>query len=204
MSRAAAPAAVPPPRATLGMWVFLATELMFFGPLLFGYTLARMAHPESFALASRQTELWVGGVNTAILLISSTAVACAVDAVEAGRRRAGQRLLLGAACLGLLFVGLKTLEYWLDIRKGLLPGTAAMGDGGQGLFFLLYYVMTGVHALHLLAGIVVLLVFSAGLARGTAALCEASHLRVAGLYWHFVDAIWVLLYPILYLVGRSA
>jgi cytochrome c oxidase subunit 3 len=127
-----------------------------------------------------------------------------VEAVDAGRRRAGQRLLLAAAVLGLLFVGLKSLEYWLDVRKGLRPGTATMGDGGDSLFFLLYYVMTGVHALHLLVGIAVLLVFSVGLARGTGALCQASHLRVAGLYWHFVDAVWVLLYPVLYLVGRSA
>ncbi|HEX8989792.1 MAG TPA: cytochrome c oxidase subunit 3 [Rhodocyclaceae bacterium] len=189
-------------RAALGMWVFLATELMFFGPLFFGYGYGRLAFPDAFAAASRHTEVLLGGINTAVLLVSSALMACAVDALEAGKARASRRLLLATATLGAAFLAIKGIEYAHDIERGLLPGGASPLDSGGRIFFLLYYAMTGVHAVHLLIGVGVALAFGFGGGR-VAALSEPGHLRVAGLYWHFVDAIWIFLYPILYLVGRS-
>lgn len=190
-------------RATLGMWVFLATELMFFGPLFFGYWYGRLAFVDAFFAASRQTDVLLGGINTAVLLASSAFMACAVDALEAGRRRASPWLLLATAALGLAFLGIKGVEYLDDFHKGLYPGGDTRLDSGGRLFFLLYYAMTGVHALHLFIGIGVALVFAFGIARRRPALCDPGRLRVAGLYWHFVDSIWIFLYPILYLAGRS-
>ncbi|MGE5468702.1 MAG: cytochrome c oxidase subunit 3 [Ignavibacteria bacterium] len=190
-------------RAVLGMWVFLATELMFFGPLFFGYGYGRFEFGDAFAAASRRTDVLLGAVNTAVLLASSGFMASAVDALEDGRRLAAHRLLFVTAALGMAFLAIKGIEYRHDFERGLYPGSAMPLDGGQQFFFVLYYAMTGLHALHLLIGIAVAAVFGAGIARGAAALASPGRLRVAGLYWHFVDSIWIFLYPILYLVGRS-
>ncbi|MGE5470517.1 MAG: cytochrome c oxidase subunit 3 [Bacteroidota bacterium] len=189
--------------ATLGMWVFLATELMFFGPLFFGYWYGRLHYPEAFAAASRHTDMVLGTINTAILLTSSLLMANAVEALEIGKARAARWILFAVAALGGAFLAVKGLEYRHEWTEHLFPGLGSRLDPGGQFFFLLYFAMTGLHALHLLIGVVIVLVFAIGLSRATSTLAEPERLKVAGLYWHFVDSVWIFLYPILYLVGRG-
>lgn len=189
--------------ASLGMWVFLATELMFFGPLFFGYWYGRIHFPGAFGEASRHTEVWLGTANTAILLTSSLLMANAVEALELGATRLARILLLATAALGVAFLAIKGMEYRMEWQERLFPGHGSvLGTGGQ-LFFLLYFAMTAFHALHLTIGITLVLVFAVALGRRRAIAVNAERLRVVGLYWHFVDAVWIFLYPILYLVERA-
>ncbi|HJW25198.1 MAG TPA: cytochrome c oxidase subunit 3 [Rhodocyclaceae bacterium] len=190
--------------ATLGMWVFLATELMFFGPLFFGDWYGRLHFPLEFAAASRHTDMVLGTANTAILLTSSFAMANAVEALAAGRRTTARAMLVATAVLGVAFLAVKGLEWRHDWQGHLFPGRGSfLANGGQ-LFFLLYFALTGLHAVHLAIGIVLVLAFALAMRHDTSALAEPGRLRVAGLYWHFVDVVWIFLYPILYLVGRAA
>lgn len=198
------PARAQPPRAaTLGMWIFLATELMFFGPLFFGYWYGRLRFPEAFAAASRETDVVLGAANTALLLTSSALMAAAVEAAELGARRLAGRLLVGTAALGLVFLVVKGLEYHHEWQAGLFPGDASVLDDGGRLFFLLYFAMTGVHALHLAIGIALVATCAVAGARANAPPVDPGQLGLVGLYWHFVDAVWIVLFPILYLLGRS-
>lgn len=193
--------------ATLGMWVFLATELMFFGPLFLGYAYGRMQFPDAYAEASRHTDVVLGTINTAVLLTSSAFMAAAVAALRAGSRRASRVLLCGTAALGIVFLCIKGVEYVQDWSAYLVPGLRfaykSPHAGAVESFFYLYFAMTGLHALHLVIGITMTVVFALAL-RGTGGMANAERLEIAGLYWHFVDAIWIALYPILYLVGRNA
>jgi len=191
---------------TLGVWIFLATEVLFFGPLFFGYLYVRVHYPEAAAAASRHTDLVLGTVNTALLLTSSLCVALA--GVRAEAERAAGWLLGIAIALGLAFLALKGVEYHKEFGEHLFPDRSfAPADGGapahrhaMQLFFILYFAMTALHALHMLAGIALLA--WAGLAL-RANKARAQHVELVGLYWHFVDAVWIFLYPLLYLVGRS-
>jgi cytochrome c oxidase subunit 3 len=193
--------------ASLGMWIFLATELMLFGPLFLAYLYGRTHFPEAFAAASRHTSFWLGTANTAVLLSSSLAMALAVLAREQGRERAPARWLLLAVACGLLFLFIKGSEYVHDWQAQLFPGAsfhfAGPMAGGTQLFFYLYFAMTALHALHLAIGISGALLFALGLRRGWRALLPPHRLEAFALYWHFVDLIWIFLYPMLYLVGRS-
>lgn len=194
--------------ATLGMWVFLATELMFFGPLFFGYYYGRTQYPGAFAVASRHTEVMLGTINTAILLTSSLLMAMAVQARKADAARLATRLLSGVVALGIAFLVIKGIEYLHEWQEHLFPGAGFAfpeqnhADAAQ-MFYFLYFAMTGLHALHLVIGIVAVSVFALGLSRGACRFAGAERIEVAGLYWHFIDVIWIFLYPILYLVGRS-
>jgi cytochrome c oxidase subunit 3 len=186
------------------MWIFLATELLFFGGLLLAYLYGRTHWPQGFGLASRHTDVLLGTLNTGLLLTSSALVALAHACSEhAPRRRWTARLLVGAATLGLAFLAVKGVEYRHEWREGLFPGPefALAGTTGAELFFMLYFVMTGLHALHLAIGIGLLGVFAAGAARQRR-WADAPHLEIAALYWHFVDVVWIFLYPLLYLVER--
>lgn len=195
--------------ATLGMWVFLATELMFFGPLFFGYVYGRPQYPDGFAAASRHTLILLGTLNTALLLTSSMLMAIAVEARRQGATRLAARLLLGVAALGIAFLVIKGIEYRHEWQEHLFPAAgflfpqARHADAAR-MFYFLYFATTGLHALHLTIGIVAVLMFAVALSRGATRFAGADRIEVAGLYWHFVDAIWIFLYPILYLVGRSA
>lgn len=190
--------------ATLGMWTFLATEVLFFGALIAGYSAYRLIHPEAFVEAARHTKIVLGTANTAILLTSSAFMATAVEANEAGSRRAAILCLAATALLGLLFLVIKGWEYSLEYGEHLVPGlnfdSARYGDVAQ-LFFLFYFFATGLHALHLTIGI--------ALVGGLAARNASSHpprsltVRMIGLYWHFVDVVWIFLFPLIYLVGRN-
>lgn len=195
--------------ATLGMWVFLATELMFFGPLFFGYYYGRSYFPEGFAAASRHTEVLLGTINTAVLLTSSLLMAVAVEARKAGAVQLATRMLFLVAVLGIVFLFIKGIEYRHEWQEHLFPGTGFAFPEQQHadaarMFYFLYFGMTGLHALHLTIGFVMVLVFAVGLSRGARRFAAPERIEIAGLYWHFVDLIWIFLYPILYLVGRSS
>jgi cytochrome c oxidase subunit 3 len=196
---------------TFGMWVFIASELLFFGPLLFGYLYLRTHYPQACAAASRHTDFLLGSANTAVLLTSSFLMALAAHAAEAGRRSRAARLLAAVAALGLVFLVLKGFEYHAEFQEHLFPGAGFRPQHGghpqdlpgMELFFLLYFVLTGLHALHLTAGILVCLALGIRLRRPLPAGPSAEAVEFAGLYWHFVDLVWIFLYPLLYLVGRA-
>jgi cytochrome c oxidase subunit 3 len=198
----------------LGMWVFLATEVMFFGGLLTAFAVYRTTSPEATALASRHLNVLLGGVNTAVLLTSSLTMAMAVRAAQLRMHRQLVICLLLTMVFGTGFLGIKAVEWTSDYHEKLIPGwNFEVPEGDQALvqsehidprrmemFFVLYFFMTGLHAIHLIIGIALLGVmaylswkrwFSGG---------GAVQIEVAGLYWHFVDVIWVFLYPLLYLI----
>ena len=192
--------------AKLGMWVFLATEVMFFGGLFLAYTVYRYLQPETFAAASRHTEIILGGANTAVLLFSSTLMALAVRASQLEHRRQLVRLLLATALLGILFMGIKAVEYRNDFVEHLVPGANfvwhAANPRGAELFFWLYFALTGLHAIHVTVGIIVMLVMAVLASRGRFGEGNYMPVEIAGLYWHFVDIVWVFLFPLLYLAGH--
>lgn len=190
----------------LGMWIFLASEILFFGGLFVAYLYGRTRWPGGFAAASRHTDVLLGTVNTALLLTSSALVALAVAAEEDVRRRGWTaRLLAATAVLGAAFLVLKGVEYRIDWRAHLVPGIgfALQATPGAEEFFALYFVMTGLHAAHMIAGIAVLSLFAVGRSRRRA-WADAAHIEIGALYWHFVDLVWIFLYPLLYLVQRHA
>lgn len=188
----------------MGMFVFLGTEIMLFGGLFAAIYVVRGLHPHEVAAASRRLHLFIGAANTATLLTSSLAVAVAVRAARAGRVRLGWMLLLGAALTGLLFLGVKGMEWGMEAEEGLLP-FRGMSDGLSGpvdrLFMNLYMIATGLHAIHVSIGVVLLAGLALRIGLGRLQLPErAVVVEVAGLYWHLVDVIWVFLYPALYLI----
>jgi cytochrome c oxidase subunit 3 len=192
----------------LGMWVFLATEVLFFGGMIAAYTAYRYAYPVAFALGSRELSVVIGGINTGVLLVSSFTVALAVYAARIGARRMLLGSLAATIVLGTAFLGLKASEWWEHYHDGFVPGLHFTYDGpervGVGLFFWLYFALTGVHALHMTIGIVVMAVIATLAWRGRFTPAYHNPVEIAALYWHFVDIVWIFLLPILYLVGRHA
>jgi cytochrome c oxidase subunit 3 len=194
--------------ASFGMWTFLASEVLFFGGLIVAYAAMRFQWPEGFAAASRETHVVLGTVNTALLLTSSALVALAASHEEEAdfeRHRARIAWLLAGACaLGLAFIAIKGVEYRKEWLEHLVPGAhfKLRGTTGAELFFMLYFVTTGLHAVHLTIGVVVLGVFAWAAHRGKAWVMPR-RVEAAGLYWHFVDVVWIFLYPLIYLAGRA-
>jgi len=191
--------------AGLGMWIFLVSEIMFFGGLFAAYTVYRWRFPQGFMDASRHLDLWLGSINTAVLICSSLTMALAVRAAQLGRRRALVWLLIFTMALGTLFLGIKFTEYGHKFEEGLAPGPlftypAAYARPAE-LFFVFYFTMTGIHALHMMIGIGVLGVLLAASWRGRFSPAYYNPIEMAGLYWHFVDIIWIFLFPLLYLIG---
>jgi cytochrome c oxidase subunit 3 len=188
----------------LGMWVFLATEVLFFGALFLGYTHSRLADPQGFAAASRLTHLGIGTANTAILLTSSLTMALAVRAAALDER--ASRLLAATGALGVLFLVLKLVEYTLEWRDGLVPGLRFTYAGPESRavarFFFLYFVMTAVHFVHLAIGLGAVAWIAARPASLPIDARKHRAIEVLGLYWHLVDAIWIFLYPMIYLIER--
>jgi cytochrome c oxidase subunit 3 len=191
--------------AQLGIWVFLATETMFFGALLLGYVVLRHAYPEGFAEAGRETKLLIGTVNTAVLLTSSATMAWAVHAAETGHRRLLTLLLVITAGFGLVFLALKGVEYAQEYQERLAPGLNFDPSRGPAveLFYFAYFVLTGLHAVHLSVGIVLVLILAVRAWRRAFSPAYYTPVEVTGLYWHFVDFVWIFLYPLIYLNGRS-
>jgi cytochrome c oxidase subunit III len=192
--------------ATLGMWIFLTTETLFFGALFFAYAIARVQWTWDFAAASKHTNLVLGTSNTAILLTSSFVMALAVRSAASGARKATVRLLLATAALGIVFACVKLTEYALDYHEHLVPLVNFTFEPehahGALIFFGFYFVTTGLHLLHLSIGVALLLVF-AWRVRRALPNALADGVETLGLYWHFVDMVWIFLYPCLYLVSRA-
>lgn len=191
-------------RATLGMWVFLGTEVLFVGPLFAAYVALRLTHPDTFDAAARLTDLTLGTLNTGVLLTSSFTMASAVAAGPIAPRLA--RVLLGLTlALGAAFLAIKGIEYHHDVQQGLFPGTRFHAPPGVDTrtamqFFFLYFVCTGVHAVHLLIGLVLV---GTLWVRRSLQTDPSRRLALTGLYWHFVDLVWIFLFPAFYLAGRA-
>ena len=187
----------------LGMHLFLATEIMLFGGLFAAIFVYRVVYPEAVAQASGHLYMWLGGLNTAVLLTSSLFMALAVEAARRQRRRPAIRWLLLTAALGTVFLGVKGFEYFLEYREGLMPGvgpTFVFPDKAQELFLDLYFVSTGLHSIHLSIGIVMVVGLAFRIWGYHTRLPErAVTVEMFGLYWHLVDVVWVFLYPVLYL-----
>jgi cytochrome c oxidase subunit III len=192
--------------STLGMWTFLATEVLFFGGLFMAYITYRHLYPAAFAEASRHTIVLYGTINTAILLTSSLTMAMAVNAAQQNKTKWLVRYLLLTIFLGLCFLGVKGFEYRDDLKEHLWPGPhfkSGLPVQSQ-IFWVLYWAMTGLHALHVAVGLGILSVI-AWLARQSK-FSEHYHtpVEISGLYWHFVDIVWIYLYPLLYLINRTS
>jgi cytochrome c oxidase subunit 3 len=206
MSAPAAAISAPSRSAELGMWVFLASEMLFFGVLFFAYTMGRLHHLQAFAAASRHTNLLLGSINTAVLLTSSLTMALAARDARRRRRRPCASMLGATFVLGATFLALKLLEYRDDFEQHLVPGVrfSLPGADRAGLeqFFWTYFVTTAAHALHLLIGLGLVAVLAVRVFRGHGPL-PSQIVEISGLYWHLVDIIWIFLFPLLYLVSRT-
>lgn len=188
------------------MWVFLVTEIMFFGGMFTAYVAYRSAYPEAFGHASNHLDLTLGAINTAVLIGSSLTMALAVHAAQVGKRGALVLFLLFTMLLGSVFLGIKAVEYADKFHHGLVPGPAftyAGPDARQAqLFFSLYFAMTGLHALHMVIGLGILGVLVVQARQGRFGPEYHTPVENSGLYWHFVDIVWIFLFPLLYLIAR--
>lgn len=189
--------------ASFGLWVFLGSEVMFFACALTGYAVYRALWPEAFAAAGRETNILYGTVNTALLLTSSLTMAAAAEGARAELRRLTLGCLCATLAFGLAFLVVKGLEYAEDIEKHLVPGPDFRLEEPQAqVFFAFYWLLTAVHALHMTIGLGLVSTLTAQAWRGSRPL-RSPAFEGAGLYWHFVDLVWILLYPLLYLLGRA-
>ncbi len=196
--------------STLGMWIFLITEIMFFGGMFLAYTIYRSTYPTVFAVASTSLNAPIGAANTCILLLSSFTMVMAVRAGQLGSQKAIIWFLIVTLIFGFAFLGVKAYEWNEKFEEHHIPGQAAFhleglpqsDQGHAQLFFSLYFAMTGLHALHMVigAGILIFLVIKAR--EGVYTANYYTPVDVAGLYWHFVDIIWIFLFPLLYLIDR--
>lgn len=195
--------------AVLGMWIFLATEVLFFGGLFAGYGVYRTLYPAAFAAGSHHLLRAVAALNTVVLLTSSLTMALAVHAAAHGRRRMLLACLAATWLLGAAFLGLKFYEYAVEFHEQLIPGlnfSAARFAGASAaapqveLFFVFYFCMTGLHAVHMLIGLALVAVMGLLSWRGRYSASFYMPVEVTGLYWHFVDVVWIFLFPLLYLI----
>ena len=208
---------------SLGMWVFLVTEIMFFGGLFLAYLIFRSKYGEAFYLGSRELSISLGSFNTLVLIASSLTMALAVHASQRSNRGRQILFLLATVALGVVFLGVKGVEYRDKITHHHFPGSefsfqssaSGVENGKAGvpskggtvsnqiqLFFFLYFSMTGVHAIHMIVGVVVLLFLIYFAYRGRFDSTYHAPVELTGLYWHFVDIVWIYLFPLLYLIGR--
>ena len=189
----------------LGMWLFLATELMLFGGLFTGYAVYRTVYSAGFAEGSRHLDLVYAGVNTVVLITSSLTMSLGVRAAQLGQRRPLVRSLIATGVLGLVFIAIKALEYQKHFAEGMVPGLVWTFDGPLAnqvqLFFFAYFAMTGLHTVHLAVGILMVLMMALLATRGAFVAERHTPVEMLGLYWHFVDVIWLFLVPLLYLFG---
>jgi cytochrome c oxidase subunit 3 len=217
--------------SNLGMWAFLATEVMFFGGLFAAYALYRSLYPEAFAAASRHLNVWAGAINTGVLLCSSLTMAIAVHSAQTREHAKVVRFLLLTILFGSIFLGIKAWEWSVDYKEHLIPGInfdwskaesrgseeaagpqvepgtspepAATFAGKAQLFFCLYFFMTGLHALHMVIGLTLVGIMARLAHKRWFSGGGETQIEVMGLYWHFVDVVWVFLYPLLYLIRVS-
>ncbi len=191
--------------ARLGMWLFLASEVLLFTGLFTAYSIYRYLYAGVFEEASRKgVELWAGTTNTFVLITSSLTVALAIHFARLGRGKLAAALLGVSLLLGCAFLGIKAIEYANHFHEGQLPGKfytfAEVQGPGASMFFTLYFIMTGLHGLHVIAGMTVLAVMAVRAWREEFGPEHYAPIEIAGLYWHLVDLIWIFLYPLLYLI----
>lgn len=194
--------------ATLGMWVFLLTEIMFFGGLFGAYTVYRNMYPEAFASTSRFMNPFWGAVNTMVLICSSLTMALAVRSAQLNKRRALIWFLIGTMIFGAMFLGVKAIEYhehWVDHK---VPGFGFEYDNpnlfhNAQILFCFYFFMTGFHAVHMVVGLALMGTLLVMAIRGRFGSNYYTPVEIGGLYWHFVDIVWIFLFPLLYLIGHT-
>ena len=202
--------------ATLGMWLFLGTEIMFFGGMFLAYLVYRYWYYNEFAAGSRSLDIWLGTINTAVLICSSLTVALGVRAAQMGKRKLLVILLLLTIVFGFAFLGIKGVEWYDKYKEHHIPGPSFNVDDlvkaypqihidqqHEQIYFSLYFAMTGLHALHMIigVGIFAFLTYYAWKRRYTPKYYTP--IEMGGLYWHFVDIIWIYLFPLLYLIDRK-
>ena len=196
--------------STLGMWIFLITEIMFFGGMFAVYTVYRNWYPEVFKVASTSLNQIIGAINTGVLLLSSFTMVMAVRAGQLGQRKMIIWFLILTLIFGGIFLGVKAYEWNEKFVEHHIPGMAEFHlegispqeQGHAQLFFSIYFAMTGLHALHMVIGVGILLTLIFQANAGKFSANYYTPVDVAGLYWHFVDVIWIWLFPLLYLIDR--
>jgi len=195
--------------ATLGMWVFLLTEIMFFGGMFGAYSVYRAMYPEAFASTSVHMDARWGGINTGVLIVSSLTMVLAVRAARLGQQKALQIFLVLTMIFGLAFLGVKAIEYHAHWVERMVPywnwdpnydGQPQYARQAQ-ILFCFYFFMTGFHALHMIVGVSLMLVILMMARRGAFNAQYFTPVEISGLYWHFVDIVWIFLFPLLYLIG---
>ena len=196
--------------ATLGMWIFLATEILFFGGLFLTYTVNRHTYPDIFAECSKSLDLKLGGFNTVVLIGSSLTMAMSVWSAQVGKKKLVTLFLILTLFLGCVFLGVKAIEYHAKYVEHHIPGLPFQFEPGSDvatnahaqLFFSLYFGMTGLHATHMVVGAGLLLWLIRQSLKGRFTPQYNTPVENIGLYWHFVDIVWIYLFPLLYLIDR--
>jgi len=179
--------------AKLGLWTFLATEVLLFGALFTAYIVFRLKYPDLFHAEHGKLNRVLGAVNTVVLITSSLTVALGIDAMKKGKARLLPRYFGATILLAGVFLCVKYVEYTEKFHHGLFPST--------NIFFSLYYMMTGIHGIHVLIGMGVLSYVVVLARRGRLSETYYTPAEMSGLYWHFVDLVWIYLFPLLYLIG---
>ena len=188
--------------AKMGMWLFLFTELLFFSGMFLLYAVYRSEYLGEFHSAALELSLTIGGINTIILITSSLTMALAITAIKKGDNKLSLLLQTATILMGIAFLVLKYFEWSAKVKSGLFPGSPEMLSLGQGsiIFYSLYFVMTGLHGIHVLIGVIVFIVLLRMSIKGSINKNCSITLENSGLYWHFVDIVWIYLFPLLYLV----
>lgn len=191
---------------TLGMWAFLITEIMFFGGLFLAYILYRSKYPEAFSSASGHLNWRLGAANTVVLIVSSLTMAMAVYYSQTGNKKLLITMLILTMALGATFLVVKAFEYYSKWTDHLIPGLDFQwnlaGDPQKvQMFYFIYFAMTGVHALHMVVGLGIMAVILRMAMKDRFSPAYHSPVEISGLYWHFVDIVWIFLFPLLYLLG---
>jgi cytochrome c oxidase subunit III len=186
----------------IGMWFFLFTEFLFFGGMFLLYSVFRYKFPQDFHIAALNENLLIGSINTAVLLTSSLWIALSVSAIKKGNRHLSVLLQIATILFGIVFLVNKYIEWSEKILKGIYPNSPVLlhHKDGEILFYSLYYVMTGIHGLHVLIGIIVISFIAVFTIRGAITREKLSKIENTGLYWHFVDIVWIYLFPLFYLI----
>ncbi len=191
--------------ASAGMWIFLATEVMLFGALFTAFTIYRSSYTQAFDVGSGEMDLWLGALNTGVLICSSFTMALAVHSAETGKQRLLSMFLLATMIIGAVFLGIKFTEYYKHYQEHKVPGVWFEQSGSNPsnvqMFFVFYFVMTGLHAVHMTIGLSILFVLWVRSLLGAFTAEYYTPIEMGGLYWHFIDIVWVFLYAIFYVPG---
>lgn len=191
--------------AKLGMWIFLVTEILLFGGMFCAYAIFRAWYPDMFHNAHKELNVWLGALNTVVLITSSVTVALAIRSIQQSKKKQTIYLLLATMALAAVFLVVKYFEYSHKFHEGQLPGKYYTFQGIEGtnphVFFSIYFMMTGIHGIHIIIGMCVMTWMLIRLAKNEFSAAYYTPIELTGLYWHLVDLIWIYLFPLLYLIG---